>query len=420
MEKKSLPHFFGILVILLYALWVIVPRFHYTISVVYIAVAMMAFFVVLCLSHTEYRMPIIVLFCLFAVLALLYFLIAFPMNLKKAVLAFMEQFMMFVPAMLALYVHTRFDRREKGLLVVGIGALQLFVGAVTLKALVDNPMIARLLTSSTSEEVKDITYRIQNIGGYGTIYSFVFIGILSVVLLLRLPRMYQKLLCLIAFAFSFLILFRAQFGASIVLLCIGILLYFIFRNGISLKKVLVLVPLAIVIVFLPDIFRLLASAAGEGVLQQRLTAIAALLENRSTSDADLSLRIVYLKEGFETFFRSPVWGNTIEENGVRLINLYSHSSYLDLACSTGIIGLAVYIKATVNASRMSLKNLMGDNRIAFYVALSVFVMLGMFNPNWGIYEISIILFLWIPLVLDLVPLKNNIPTGEAANAKLGN
>lgn len=420
MEKEKIQHPIGLIAIFLYALWVIVPRFHYTISVVYIAVAMMVFLVMLCLTYAEFRAPFIILLFLCSGVALLYYLIAFPMNLKKAFLTFMEQFMLFVPSMLALYVHKRFSRIEKRLLTVGLGGFQLFVGTVTISALMDNPMISRLLTSSASEESRDIYYRLQNIGGYGTIYSFVFVGLLSVFLLLRLPHMYQKLLSLGAFTFCCLLLQWAQFGTSVVLLFVGILLYLILRNGVSLKKVMILVPLAVLVAFLPDLIRALATSLDGGVLQERLNAIASLIQNGETSDADLTLRIYYLQEGFFTFFHSPIWGNTIEENGVRLINLYSHSSYLDLACSTGLIGLALYIKATINAARMSAMTLIGDSRIAFYVEMTVFVLLGLVNPNWGIYEIGIILFLWIPLVLDLIPQKNDRPVKEATNAKLEN
>lgn len=391
----------GMIVMAIYSVWVILPRFHYTVSVTIIASLVVIFIVMVMFRKPRYINKIGIVMLMFAAISLMYFIVAYPMDTKKAILIFMEQFMMFVPAFFAFYIRENYPRKQKIVLLIFLCVLQVFVGLNTLVALETNPMIVRLLTSGTSEEGKDITYRLLNIGGYGTAYSFVFFFITGLITFVRTNSKKIKIVSIIAMVLSVFILVSAQFGTSILLLLLAIVLFVYYRSTKWTSKAVVIGAILVGVTILPVILRFIADNIGNGILNERLLALADLFQNKSTNDADLGLRNQYLTEGIYLFLKSPLWGHQISVNGVKLIELYSHSSYVDLACCTGIIGLAIYIKATLYSAKLTINQIDKEEKNLFKVGMIVFFVLGMLNPNWGIYEINIVLFLIIPLILDL-------------------
>lgn len=396
-KKKTLSY----IMIIIYAVWVILPRFHYTVSVVNVALISAGLLFLLCMKDKEYANQVLWVMVGALCLSLMYYLIAYPLDVKQAILTIMTIFMMFVPMFLTIWILRHYSPKEKVIVVVLIATLEVFVGINTLAAIERNPVIVRMLTSGTSEESKDITYKIANIGGYGTAYSFVFFFYFGILGLLKQKKTSMKLLFGSICVFSFMFLLGAQFGTAIMLSIAACVLLVLVRSestGTKLLSVILAVALGVV---LPSLLEMVASLAGAGILSERLLAISGVLTSKTTDDIDLLMRMKLLGEGFMTFFRSPIWGQTISEGGVKVITLYSHSSYLDLACSIGVIGLLIYLKMWSYINGRICIQLEMDNAKLYRVAYWIFVMLGCLNPNWGIYEINIIAFMLIPIGLSL-------------------
>lgn len=399
----------SIIMLLVYSIWVIVPSIHYTVSVIYIALVLAVLLLILCLLDKVLFETIGFLLIGMFGLALMYLLIAYPLDFKHFILVIMEQFMMFIPAILAYLILLNCSKKEIIFLLIVIAVLELYVGYTTYSALQNNPMIVRMLTSGESEESKDIYYKLQNIGGYGTAYSFLFFFISGMISLIYSKKFVIKLISFAILAFSCIFLLSAQFGTAIILLLIScVIIMFVKTKSVGARVLSIGVCIALWLL-LPNLLRLIGDAAGMGVLNERLNAIADAISMRSSNDTDLVLRQQLLSEGFKVYFKSPIWGQTISANGTKLVELYSHSSYLDLACSTGIIGLGIYLKTWSCANKVVCTSFDENNKKLYYVSYTIFVMLGMINPNWAIYEINIIIFLFTPLIIGLI---QNMSNGE--------
>lgn len=391
--------FISKLMIFIYSVWVIVPSVYHTTSVVVIAAVLLALLLLICFRNVNLQTNFTYLTFGMVGLALMYFFVAYPMDFKHMVLVIMEQFMMFIPMILAYNAMVSYSKNEIVFFIVIIIFLELYVGYSTYSELQTDPMIARMLTSGVSEESKDISYSLANIGGYGTIYSFIFLYLSGLIAVLYTKRNIVKIVSVIVCLFSFNLLVAAQFGTAIMLLIlVTVLLVFFKTNSVQTRVVAIVVGIGVIFV-LPSILNMIAEFAGEGVLNDRLIAISGVLQNKSTDDVDLVLRQQLLIEGFQVFLKSPIWGQMISNNGEKIINLYSHSSYLDLACATGIIGLGIYLKTWSFANKMVRSCLKDDMRRFYFPAYAVFFVLGMMNPNWAVYQINIIAFLCFPLIL---------------------
>lgn len=396
------------IMILIYSVWVILPRVQHTISVVFIAMTLFALLIFLCIRNKSLTTFVVYIMFGMVALSLMYLLVAYPLDFKHAVIVVMEQFMMFLPLILAYNAIKNYTKKEILVFLVLIALLELYVGFTTYIELQSNPMIARMLTSGTSEESKDISYRLANIGGYGSIYSFVFFYISGLVSVFYIKRIIFKIISIAICIFSFLLLMEAQFGTAIMLLILSsILMIFAKANSVQ-TKIIALFSGIIIVFILPTLLNILADYAGAGILSERLTAISEVLQNKTTNDVDLVLRQQLLREGFTVFFQSPLWGQKISENGVKVINLYSHSSYLDLACATGIIGLGIYLKTWAFANKTINNCLNTDNKKFYILGYVIFCILGMMNPNWAVYQINIIAFLYFPLVLYILQDNNSL------------
>lgn len=414
------------LMLLIYSIWVIVPRVYYTTSIVVIAVFLFALLLLLCIRNQELTTNVVNLMFGVVMLALMYLFVAYPTDFKHAILVIMEQFMMFVPLLLAYNAMANYSKREIIFFLVVIALLELYVGFTTYSELQTNPMIARMLTSGTSEESKDITYRLSNIGGYGIIYSFVFFYMSGFVIALSKKKRSVRIIAILMCVASFLVLMAAQFGTAIMLMILSSVLIVLCKASTIQTRIIAIIVGILVLFILPSLLNILADMAGSGILYERLTAISGALVNQTTDDVDLVMRKQLLREGFEVFFRSPVWGQTISYNGVKVINLYSHSSYLDLACATGVIGLGIYLK-TWSFGNKIVKQFLDEHNMRFYTsAYIVFLILGMMNPNWAIYQINIIAFLFFPLVLYVLQDETTVVYGSDGkegcefNEELGN
>lgn len=389
------------LMILIYSIWVIIPRIYYSISVVYIITILCILLLLLCIKNRNLITAVAYISFGAIFLALMYFFIAYPLDIKHSILVIMEQLMMFIPMILVYNAFENYTRKEIFFCVALIAVLELYVGISTYSELKSNPMIARMLTSGESKESKDISYRLANIGGYGSIYSFIFFYMSGLVTVFSKKNISIKIVSIVICIFSFLFLMKAQFGTAIMLLILSTGFVFFSKINSFKFKVIVIFLGFVGIFMLPILLNILANYAGIGILNERLTAISEFLINKSTDDVDLVLRQELLKEGFFIFFQSPIWGQKISINGIKVINLYSHSSYLDLACATGIIGLGIYLKTWSFINKKICKFLYKNKKIYRYGYL-IFFILGMINPNWAVYQINVIAFLYFPLVLYLL------------------
>ena len=110
---------------------------------------------------------------------------------------------------------------------------------------------------------------------------------------------------------------------------------------------------------------------------------------------------------FKLFLESPLWGNDILNNFTN-VNIYheSHSTFLGVACSTGIIGLISYYSTYWSVIKPLFQEYSGKNKN--YIAIVLyFFLFSILNPSEST-EACWIIFMIVPLVYFISDKKINI------------
>lgn len=400
--KKSinLYDYFYIVFIICIGSWYLLPVIRYSVPIFYVAPLATIFIVVYFFRYRFFMNEVLFYFGLYGIVAMMYVLVAYPFNLKKGVQIFMEQFMLFFP-----YYVYRITKRTKlnmkMTVFFSISMMFVFVLISTFIAFGTEPGVARMLTRGSTDELL-MAYRMQNIGGYGFSYSIVFLTLFFLTLALETQLTKLKVISVALMGTCLYYLVLAQFGIAILLVGSGIVFILGYRiNGRALKWIVITASL-LLFAFLPSIMEQLALVLNSETLYVRFMGLAELIRHGRTSELDIVYRIQYLKDGIELFMISPIWGNSLLDPTNLRVALSTHSTYLELVCSGGIIALSAYLTATISHIRKMSKTISDvGHRKGYFVICFIFIIMGMINPTWQAYELGLTLFLFIPLGYNL-------------------
>ncbi len=278
----------------------------------------------------------------------------------------------------------------------------LLVGSIqTILGLKEYPLASRELATGNAQNIE--IYNSIGIGGFGYIYSVVFIIPLCLFLLKNVKRMKKKYLIIIYLLLFITLIFmviQASYALALIFTIAGIILTTIIRGKKSLVFWITLTALLIIIIPKEVIGYLLASAAI--LFQNNITIYSKLM--------DLSSSFIGLDSGTQTFYRFNLYYSsfkTFTENP--LFGIYGpfgdpinsevggHSGWIDLLAYYGIFGsLPLFLAILINF-RKCLSIFKGE---PYYYYLSIiqklFILFGFINPVIYIFEIGFVLFAIAP------------------------
>jgi O-antigen ligase len=154
-------------------------------------------------------------------------------------------------------------------------------------------------------------------------------------------------LCLIIIPFSFILLMATGTRKGIVFVALGLFLLIFMRYGIRqiYKTILIsiLLILSILLLLRMPIFSL---------MNERIQGIAASFTGGEV-DASAATRAEFVEFGFHWFLEKPIIGYGIDNYRELLLDAnglytYSHNNFIEILCSIGIIGFAVYYAIYAN------------------------------------------------------------------------
>jgi len=300
-----------------------------------------------------------------------------------------------LPSLLLLNV-TGLKRKAQWLVWFFSALILFYVAYTTWRATAENPMIARLLASGSDDSVLTM-YRLNNIGGFEICYAIGMTFSAWVALAFDCKKRIIKLIFVFLAIITFVFVISVQYMTLLLLCLLSVFVVLIKRPGNALSKIVFVVIAMVMFFSMSTILRWIAETGVESQIYSKLIHMADFFDGNSSITETTSRALLY-KSAFLEFLSSPIWGVAQSRHAA-----VSHSTILGIACNTGIIGLMVYA-FLIKSCYLVTKSILQEYNITlstYYVTFISFVVLLFLNPIQYSYEISFVVFMFIPLTLIL-------------------
>lgn len=285
-----------------------------------------------------------------------------------------------------------------------------FVAFQTFSAINTNDMVARLLANGGTDE--ELTkYRMDNIGGFGFCYAVGLTFPLWVSTVIDTKTRWVKIFAAVLIIVTFLFVLKVQYMILLIMCVFTVMLAIMYRPGNAGKKLLGFIVLLAIIFLLPLLLRAITHLNIGTHISGKINNVASFLDG-SVAAENTTSRVVKYKAAFSEFIRSPIFGTVGSKAAIK-----AHSTWLVLGCKTGLIGIlsfAYMLFSGYKCTSFTLKNF-GVSRIPFVVTFVTLIVLALVNPVDYSYEISFVVFLFVPLTMLLFGEKKE----GKKNAELG-
>ena len=298
----------------------------------------------------------------------------------------------FVPCVLLDKVFD-FSKRKQVTIWLFTTALIVFVTIKTLGALETDPLIARILAQGSIENEEVMSYRFQNVGGFGNCYALCLTFAMWVYFMFHSSK-FMKIISTVIAIFVLYFTLQVQYMTMLLLCIVALLLVFLCCSKSIYTKLFSVLLAVFILYVLSSRLRWIASLGLDSTIYTKLIEFSDTLDGANTL-ADTTSRVNLYKKSLLAFFSNPIIGASGELN--------SHSTILGFAANSGVIGLFAYfygVKQMYSATKINLKEQKIDVKI-FTITFAVFLALAFVNPVHYIYEISAVLLFYIPLTLNL-------------------
>lgn len=302
-------------------------------------------------------------------------------------------FLFWMPMLQGIYYirHTDVDFSKMYNFLIGVFGV---TSVSTMITLFSDPKASRILAKG-GEEIGKADYYLKNVGGYGYIYSIVFLVPLLVYLIKHTKLVKEKFFYGIILLIQVMCVVLSQYTTALLLIIVEI--PFLLLKKIKLKHYLLFVG----IVFFG---LLLTSSMGEWIyalstflnninleiLGNRLKMLYLALSTNDTS-GDLAKRYNYYQDSLNAFSDNIFLGNIFSANKREL---GMHSEVLDLLGALGLFGVGYFIILMRYVVIRYVKYFKSEYfKELFVFLLCMLFILGTFNTVFIGHEISLVVFL---------------------------
>ncbi len=306
---------------------------------------------------------------------------------------------------LTIYKNLQKNKKQMWLLFIVLSAVLFIICHSTITELDENPLVARMLAAGSRDE-EIMEYRLRNIGGYAFSYAFGFVSLFLAYLAVEPGRTWRtRLLAITGYIYSLYYIVRVQYMTLLVLTVLGsVVLLYISRETKTGKRIVFI--LVIVLVFMvPDILDFLAGLEADDSNQMLLSKFMQMSEATDEGMGALGVRPELYKAGLQHFLDSPIWGNRCMD-GYSVLPGYgnSHSTLIGYLEAAGIIGaVCFYCLFAVQARTIfhTVKNCSKFAAVMWICMIIMYILHSILNAVQYCYEMSFILFLYIPCGMQL-------------------
>jgi hypothetical protein len=275
-----------------------------------------------------------------------------------------------------------------------VASLQSFIG------LRIYPLAARNLATGT-DPLQQV-YMSLGIGGFGYVYSAVFINITILYFIIKSTGINKSYIffAVTVFFINMIMLISASYATSLLLIFTGTLLVFLIRGKRSLffgvvctVIFLILFPKEIIGYFLIDVSHLFGT---NGVISTKFLDLAQGFVSESVGSQTSTRGQLYL-DSLNTFLKSPLFG-IYGPFGNSLSSIVGgHSGWIDLLAYYGLFGSLPLFGAIFLNFRKHIKFYTNHPYQRFLITAQIlFVIYGFINPVIYIYQLGFVMFIIAP------------------------
>lgn len=288
-------------------------------------------------------------------------------------------------------------KKDCKIALIGFLAIIVLIFLSTMLALLRDPMIARLLAEG-GNDASLAPYRNQNVGGFNYCYLYIVIIPTTLFFAIKSNNALASVILTILLVLEYVFVFMTQYATLVVFcLIIGVVSCFLFTKNKVLRVVMVAVAVLMILIY-SNIFDFILQNVQGDMLISKLEGIFSVIRGDSSLD-DITSRTGLHKIAFDYFLRSPIWGTPHYVDGVAMYELSSHSTFLELLQTTGLIGFCTYYGSLIFLFVKTKKYIKEETRVLFAICFIAVLFLSYFNPIHYFYEMQITLFLVLPLLL---------------------
>ncbi|MGM7634652.1 hypothetical protein [Bacillus sp. Hm123] len=277
-----------------------------------------------------------------------------------------------------------------------VGSIQTYIG------LEKYPLASRMLATGA---VDPLSFKTAGIGGFGFVYSGVFIGIVCCYLLfskLYYINIYCKMFTLVTLVSISMMVIKASYTIAVMILFTGIISVLFIKGKKTLFFLIFLLvffllffPKELIGYFLLDIAELFRE---NDTLNTKLSDLAQGFIGSGAGEQTAYRSELYL-QSFKTFLANPLFGIYGPLGSEFNAEVGEHSGWLDLMAYYGLFGaLPLFIGVFLNFKK-NLSFYSGHPFLPFLlIAQTAFVVFGFINPVIYIYQLGFVLFMIAPTI----------------------
>ena len=278
-----------------------------------------------------------------------------------------------------------------------ITVLFLYISIKTLNGLAQDDMLARILASGSDEETLT-EYRMQNMGGFEFSYALGLMLPMFILMIFNSKYFIMRLFALFASIYVVYYILTAQYMILFIVGVSSLFLLVIFGSyKPQVKLFTILIPVVFIFIASPLLRWIASFLDSNSIMYSRLINVSEVFTGeRDVSET--SSRVALYLNALTAFLTNPFFGEFSSTAAAE-----SHSLFFGVAAKSGIIGLTFLIIEFVIYYKTS-KTIMqkrGVNIMSFKVAFICYIILGVLNPIGYAYEIAIVIFLYVPLTINL-------------------
>lgn len=408
-------------VIFTYALFLLtyycIPAVHYRLTYVPVAVASMGLILILFFAGGSIALQqfVIRIFICISVCSILYYIVPYSLNLKPAINEFQQLVMYCMPMVLAIFVLSK-DEFTGAKVVLGLYLIALLIVMYkTSIALSSNATVVRALANGSITDSYINLMRFGNVGGLGFAYSMGPVFFLSLFLAVRnkgIIRVLAIAACLVIGSF----VVRTQFATLFFLTISYSIIMLASRTRSIGKKILFIVFAVILFLFGQGILNYLAEhlLSSYSTLSYHLRDISGFLQGNELG----SSRGERILDTLHIFLKGPIIGvfNCMIDSSTYAIMVRTHAGNISILTEIGIVGFGFYMAFFGIAWKWIHRALIsyGSETLPFDISALYLITFGFVNTIGQIFELSMTIFLFIPLLLYYLR-KREIKLGGNGN-----
>ena len=308
---------------------------------------------------------------------------------------------LFLPILWGAYAINHCNRKQRIIILIGFTIITCIILYNSIKALEEDPWIARILAQDQSSSSDDINaYRKQNVGGYSFAYMVGAVTICVAWLALKFKQVWKKVLCIVGVIFCYFYIIQTMYTTLLLLtsICIFFLLI-LYSRKISTKIFLVVIAIGIYFGIEPLLYYLSGVFDSSSLLSTKFNQMYLAVSGKGVEA--LGSRPVLISQAFNNWLESPIWGGNAKTP--------SHSLFFELLQGGGIVGTILWLTLYACTWALMVKELKKNNisTVIFNACMIYFSALSIFNDTRYTFEITIAIFFVVPILSSIFAIQKN-------------